>query len=69
MARIIGEGPHETYYHTPDGNWTHLGANGKSWKTLEEAKQHYHQTHSSETDYGCLFLFGLFVIAIFFALV
>ena len=52
MARIIGEGPHETYYHTPDGNWTHLDAGGKSWKTLEEAKQHYHQTHSSETDYG-----------------
>lgn len=37
MPRIIGEGPHETYYHTPDGNWTHLDANGKSWKTFTKS--------------------------------
>ena len=31
MARYIGEGPREMYYHTPDGKWTHAQANGKSW--------------------------------------
>lgn len=62
MPRIWGEGPHEMYHHTPDGNWTHSGANGKSWKTLDEAKAHYHQSHTSESDFGCLFLVGLICI-------
>ena len=51
MPRIWGEGPHEMYHHTPDGKWTHSGANGLSWNTLEEAKAHYHQSHTSESDF------------------
>ena len=62
MPRIWGEGPHEMYYHTPDGKWTHSGANRLSWDTLEEAKAHYHQSHTSETDSVGLFVLGLFIV-------
>ena len=50
------------YYHTPDGKWTHSGANRLSWDTLEEAKAHYHQSHTSETDSVGLFVLGLFIV-------
>ena len=53
------------YYHTPDGKWTHSGANGLSWNTLEEAQEHYKSLHADDGNLGCLFLIILFIGCLF----
>lgn len=67
MARYIGEGPREMYYHTPDGKWTHAQANGKSWDNLEDAQNHYRSLHAGDGEIGCIFLIILFIGCLFFA--
>lgn len=61
MAKYIGESPGETYYHTPDGKWTHAQANGKSWDNLEDAENHYRSLHADNGSLGCLFLIGILI--------
>lgn len=69
MPRYIGEGPHEMYHHTPDGKkWTHAGANGDSWDTLEEAKRHYHSQNNcgwADTPIGFICMVAAFLILLF----
>lgn len=69
MPKYVGEGYRELYWQR-NGKWFHGLSNGKSFDTLEDAKQDYAANHSGLGIAGVIailiFLFGVFCMTIAF---